>query len=442
MYNEPMYTPTLQPLLEQSDAHHRNAGVVRRFGMLLGKGEVDRREREAQQVLECMAQAGYLGVVPRHKENNDIRGTHLQVTIGVAATIQSRVGRAHRMLMEDAVLGRWSVLLHEAAHQEMLLMAKPGPLPGVNEPVARILADWSLGGWGGGGGNHLMGMLGENFADAYSHMLMCRGLKSSERLACNLDQLMQERRQDERKADALLKDMLARDEMEFLNEPTSIHRTHRTLELVNRQQKQWSQMDPEQLRGKAMELAQQGLMDTLDPNRLDDTGFPIGLTLRRWAIPARPEATLQALMQVLGYSYVEGANLALLGQSIANLPNKYQPLLAKALPLMARTLDERGARTIRMGQVQVPQDWERQFMTNTLWSDLATGREGRALENMQTELKQEYAHDRRVFIEQFMSKPMRDQPAVGAYLGLRMFLEKPEQFPLPVPGRAIPLKPQ
>lgn len=435
---------TLQALLDQSDVYHRNTGMVRRFGMLLGKGDVSRREHEAQQVLERMAQAGYLGIVPRHSENSEIRGTHMSVTVGATSRIQSRVGRtgrAHQSFMEDAVLGRWAILLHEASHQEMLLLDKPDALPGVSGTAARVLSDWSLGGWGGGG-NYLMSMLCENFADAYMYMLMCRGLEGGERLDRNLGQMISERKQDERKADVLLKDMLARGEIEFLHEPTSIHRTYHTLERVAQQRQHWIDLDPDKLRAKAMELSRQGLMDTLDPGRLDDAGFPIGLALRRWSIPGVPTQALQSLMQVLGHSYLEGANRSLLEQSIAGLPNKYQPLLTRALPLMCRILDQRGARAIRMGQQEAPWDRERQFMTNSLWTDLVQGENGRVLGDMQDALKKEYAQDRKDFIEHFLVQPLRAQPGAGAFLGLRIMLENLDPPTSIAPTPIVPLKPR
>lgn len=417
-----MSRPLLQPLLDQADARQKDIGLWRRWGSVLGGSGAREREAEARQILETLHAHGYLGVIPGQHETKKIKNSEIQVSVGRPGTINLRTtrnGRACVQGLEDPTLGRWMVLIHEAAHQEQQLIEKNRTIPGLDQDSETILANWTWSGWGQTG-NYLRGMLGENFADAYAYMVMVRTLDNTDRLEDTLSQMIRLREADERKNDNLLLDVLRSGDMEYLSTPLSIHRTGRTLRLVEQTRKEWIHLDAEQLRQKALDLAAAGLASTLDAQRTDDNGFPIGLVLRGWAAPATPDEELPVMMGLLAQSYLDGTNTAVLKQEIDNLPNRYQAPVRHLLDDTIDALKRAGLDRARQpGSVMTAED---QALLDRTWQGLLDDQPGSALAKAKNGLQEAYWTDRNTFIEAFIVKPLAEHPTAQRFMGANLFL--------------------
>jgi hypothetical protein len=203
-------------------------------------------------------------------------------------------------------LARWSTLLHEVSHCEFAQIAEPfQPSYGsLDKQAVDAINRWTTGRVFGDRGMY-RDMLNENFADVYSAMMLIEVTKGNDEAMEVVKHLIEKRTTDQEqnekawlggagapekrttiKMRAGWEDPKerARELARYANSmaPTlGVHGTAGALKLMIEDMPNWRGMAPMELRARALRLASDGLMDSINPKRRTLDGFPVGQAMRR-----------------------------------------------------------------------------------------------------------------------------------------------------------------
>jgi hypothetical protein len=170
-------------------------------------------------------------------------------------------------------LARWSTLLHEVAHCEFAQIAEPfQPSRGqLDQKTVEALNRWTMGRVVGDNKLYRT-LLNESFADVYSAMLLVEATQGSDEGMAVVKQVIHKRTVDQ-----------AHNEKSWLNGEwmLGVHNTTQALERMMEDMPNWRGLGPIDLRQRALAIASDGFMDSIDPKRHTAEGFPVGQAMRR-----------------------------------------------------------------------------------------------------------------------------------------------------------------
>ena len=260
------------------------------------KNETDRLSLEAmdQSLLVGMHAQGWLSHVPLHQERPNGFPVLGPVSFnspgapGVTYMVSNAQGDfhwegdpgqgEHRLKLgpngAQRTIARWQVLLHEAAHCEFPLIELPFcPTEGQwSEPSVEIFNQWV-------GANitrrrsDFRSVLNECFADVYGAMMLLHYTDHSPATQEVLDQILVLRTEDRVRAD---EEMASLADAWLPGTVADVHATDFALKRALTERDAWKGQPPQVLLRLACQYASDGFLDFIHPDRMTQTGYPIG----------------------------------------------------------------------------------------------------------------------------------------------------------------------
>lgn len=238
-------------------------------------------------LLQRLVDQGYLTSMP-----NIIDGSRYEVAnfatplLNDVVIASNRLGDVRELLTSKGMSNetkarlyrRWGVLLHEAAHCQSAYTANPfqpseGALP---EAAVAAINRWSVGRVAANMDMHRC--MEEGFADCYGVMLLLRASDfDPEAMKVAQDTLTARRRiREEEEARWSTAAPSGRPANQL-----GVHYTDMALERVLANVDAWKTLPPSELAQQAFTYASDGLLELVDPKRVNDQGIPVGLSRRR-----------------------------------------------------------------------------------------------------------------------------------------------------------------
>lgn len=252
---------------------------------------------------------------------------------GTLITSRTNKGHSKGIQIDNPVFSRWIILLHECSHQEMRVAHKPDVIrAALPAAVRQDMVNWSFLPSDGSDGSS---SIEEAFADCYSIMLLTQALKGDAQASTDLekavDQFREQREKEQEKEEKEFVISVDRDELEYLVSAPSIHNTGWALGELSKNRNKWIELDPQETKEYAMELATRQWKRDLNIFRTTKDGFPLGLALRMYSLPEHPNSVMRKINDMLSFSLRQKQDVASIKAGFEHWPEHYRKLGLMAL---------------------------------------------------------------------------------------------------------------